>query len=361
MKIGIIGHLKFPIAKPYAGGLEAFTHAYTNALVNRGHEVTLFASGDSDPQLPLTSITPNATIPESNARLGRMCHDWIESVEDEAYAALMLQLSTSNFDVIHNHSLSPIPLQFSHLLPTPLMTTLHAPVLPRMAVELRRRGPEACGQFINISNANADAWRSLLPEQSVIHNGVDTSFWVRCKEEKQRRAIWFGRILPDKGTHLALRAAHRAGIPLDVVGPISDQNYFDTEVQPLLRPEDAYHGHRTHEELCTLISRSAVTLVTPCWDEPFGLVVAESLACGTPVAAFNRGALPELIGKSTGRLAKPGSVRELAQAIIGCMRLPGEICRRVAQEHYSFDRMVEQYESLYQSQSDWSFPNEVAA
>ncbi|MEO9590512.1 glycosyltransferase family 4 protein [Rhodopirellula bahusiensis] len=361
MKIGIIGHLKFPIAKPFAGGLEAFTHAYTSALVKRGHDVTLFAAGDSDPCLPVTSVLPNATIPESKARLGRVCHDWIECVEDEAYASLMLKLGDGDFDVIHNHSLSPIPLRFSHLLPTRLTTTIHAPVLPRMAAEIETRGAHNCGQFVNISNANAGAWKQLLPDQTVIHNGVDTACWGRRQEQKQRRAIWFGRILPDKGTHLALRAAHRAGIPLDVVGPISDQNYFDTEVMPLLRSCDAYHGHRTHEELNALISRSAVTLVTPCWDEPFGLVVAESLACGTPVAAFRRGALPELIGASTGRLAKPGSVRELAHAILGCMTLPGQICRRVAQEHYSFDRMIDQYEMLFQRQTDWTVPTEVAA
>ncbi|MCC9641976.1 glycosyltransferase family 4 protein [Rhodopirellula sp. JC740] len=361
MKIGIIGHLKFPIAKPFAGGLEAFTHAYTRALQLRGHDVTLFASGDSDRELPLRSITPAATIPESQSRTGRVCHEWIEGVEDEAYASLMSDLSTSDFDVIHNHSLSPIPLRFAELLPSRLLTTLHAPVLPRMASEIDVRGPEHCGHFVNISKANANAWRRLLPSQTIIRNGVDTNFWVRCQAPKKHRAIWFGRILPDKGTHLALRAAHRAGIPLDVVGPISDEDYFHSEVMPLMQAEDRYLGHRTHEELCGLISQSAVTIVSPCWDEPFGLVVAESLACGTPVAAFRRGAMPELISPSTGRLASPGNVRQLARAITYCMDLPGEVCRRVAQEHLSFDRMVDQYEALYKSQMGSVFPTEVAA
>ncbi|EMI15778.1 glycosyl transferase, group 1 family protein [Rhodopirellula maiorica SM1] len=347
MKIGVIGHLKHAIAKPYAGGLESFTHSYIRALVDRGHDVTLFASGDSDPALPLDPIVPTATIAESRRRLGRVHTPWVECVEDEAYESLMVRLAAADFDVIHNHSLSPIPLRFASIQPTRMITTLHTPVLPRMQSELESRGSENCGEFVNISEANAAVWRHWIPNQRIIHNGVDTRFWKNCCAPKQRRAIWFGRILPDKGTHLAIAAAQRAGLPIDIVGPIADQDYFDAEVSPKLSPSCVYLGHKTHEELCELVSRAAVALVTPCWDEPFGLVVAEALACGTPVAAFARGALPELITPSVGRLAAPGDVPALAAATRDALCLAGEVCRRVAQEKYSFDRMVSHYETLY--------------
>ncbi|MDA8745782.1 glycosyltransferase family 4 protein [Rubripirellula amarantea] len=356
MKIGIIGHLKFPIAKPFAGGLETFTHQFVSRLVSRGHQVTLFAAGDSDPRLPVHPVVAAGTIPDSQRRLGHYDVEWVESVEDEAYANLMANLASSNFDVIHNHSLSPIPLRFASTLPVRMLTTLHAPPLPRMVDEIRDRGPLACGDFVNISEANANAWSIALPRQTVIHNGVDTDFWKICSSTKTQRAIWFGRILSDKGTHYAIDAAHRAGLSIDVVGPISDQQYFDREVFPRLQPGDAFLGHRDHDELCQLISRSAVALVTPCWDEPFGLVVAEALACGTPVAGFARGALPELITQHVGQLAAPDNVDELAHAVKRCLQLSGEVCRRVAQEQFGLLRMVRNYEQLYQIA-----PTEVAA
>ena len=348
MKIAIVSHLKFPISRPFCGGLETFTFQYTQSLIDRGHDVTLFASGDSDPNLPLQPIIDRATIPESTRRLGRSDNGWIEAVEDEAYATLVERLGSGGYDVVHNHSLSPIPLRFASVLDTPIVTTLHAPPLPRMTTELVRRGADACGSFINISRSNASAWRTAIPKQTVIHNGVDTDFWKHCCEEKQQRAVWFGRILPDKGTHLAVRAAAAAGLPIDVIGPVCDQDYFHRRVLPSMGSRDRYLGHKTHEQLCELISRASVAMVTPCWDEPFGLVVAEALACGTPVAGFARGALPELIRPSVGCLAQPGSIDQLAAAARQCLSLSGMVARRYAQEHYSFDRMVRDYEIHYQ-------------
>ena len=349
MKIGIIGHLKFPIAKPFSGGLESFTHAFVASLVRRGHHVTLFAAGDSDSTLPVVPVVPMATIPDSIRTLGRVDHGWVEEVEDLAYLNLMNDLIDSDFDVLHNHSLSPIPLNFASSLPTGLITTLHVPVLPRMEAAVLSNSSERCGQFVNISAVNAKAWSHLLHDQTVIHNGVDTDFWRAHGQSQQRRAVWFGRILSDKGTALAIQAAHRAGLYIDVVGPISDQSYFDDCVSPLLLQEDCYHGHLKHQQLCKVVGRAAVTFVTPCWDEPFGLVVAESLACGTPVAGFARGALPELVTASTGRLATPGDIDALANAAIECLQLNSDVCRRVAQERFGFERMMMQYEDLYLS------------
>jgi len=357
MKIAVIGHLKFPIAKPFAGGLESFTYMFVEALVARGHQVTLFAAADSDFDLPLVPICKSSTIAASKNRLGKIEDEWIECVEDEAYENLMARLSTDRYDVIHNHSLSPIPLQCAGLLSTKLLTTLHTPLLPRMADVLRRRGQQNCGEFINISRSNARRWKSVLPNQTIIHNGVDCQFWNAChRRRKQKRAIWFGRIVADKGTHLAVQAAHRAGLPIDVVGPIADADYFRTEVAPRLSAQDNYLGHRTHEELCDLIGRSSVALVTPCWDEPFGLVVAEALACGTPVAAFARGALPELLTPEVGRLAVDCDVDALADAARHCLALSGRHCRELAEQRYSLDHMIDRYETVYHTHS-----REVAA
>jgi len=347
MNIAIIGHLKFPIRRPFAGGLEMFTFALVEALRQRGHEVTLFASGDSDSALPINPICPVATIPESMRKFGYLNHEWIESVEDDAYAELMRQLTKSEFDVVHNNSLSPVPLAYGRSIPNGMITTLHAPVLPRMERELTLRGADACGRFINISNVNRLAWEGLIPVQQVIHNGVDVRAWRPPMATKNPRAIWWGRILADKGTHLAIDAAHQAGMPIDLAGPISDNEYFQAEVEPRLHSDDRYLGHLEHDELCGRVSESAVAVITPCWDEPFGLVVAEALACGTPVAAFKRGALPELVTADVGRLAEPGDVPGLAEAIREATALNCWRCRRVAEVNYSLDRMVSEYEAYY--------------
>lgn len=348
MKIAIIGHLKFPIAKPYKGGLEMLTHAFVGRLIDRGHDVTLFASGDSDPALSLDAVVPKSTMQDSLERVGFHDHSLIEAQEDEAYERLMVRLMNSDFDVVHNHSISPIPLQFASLLPTGLITTLHVPVLPRMRDVLDIRGPQNCGTFVNISRSNARRWKGVLPHQTVIHNGIDTQFWTTYSGHRKDRVVWFGRILSDKGTHYAIDAAHAAGLAIDVVGPISNQAYFDQEVRPRLLAGDIYHGLQTHEEICQTVGAASVAAVTPCWDEPFGLVVAEALACGTPVAAFNRGAIRELVPKQVGRVVQPDCVGSLATAILECRSLSSDACRKHAQRYFSLNRMMDDYVDLYE-------------
>ena len=153
-------------------------------------------------------------------------------------------------------------------------------------------------------------------QQKVIHNGVDCEFWNHCGGPRRRRAVWFGRVHPDKGTHLAIDAAHRAGLPIDVVGPASDQAYYSKFVAPRLKADDVYHGLRSHKEICRIVGSASVALATPCWDEPFGLVVAEALACGTPVAGFARGALPELLPSPVGPRGRARGRR----SIVSCRR-----------------------------------------
>jgi len=346
VKIGLVAHLKYPIAKPYAGGLETFTAKFVEQLKERGHDVTLFASGDSDPQLNVSPITPTATMlcrfPKDEDR-----HNRVEELEDQAYNRLFDQLKHNDFDLIHNHSIHPIPLRRADELGRPMVTTVHVPVLPRLAEQLFEKSASECGSFINISEVNRKEWEPLLGDHAVIHNGVDTSFWKQCTRPRNGRAVWFGRILADKGTHWAIDAAHEAGIPIDLAGPIADDDYFRQMVLPRLRSADRYLGHASHEELCRIIGAAEACIVTPCWDEPFGLVVAEALACGTPVAAFARGALRELITDDIGQLAEPDDTRSLAEAIRRCRLIDSTQCRNVAQQRFSLTAMMNRYEDFY--------------
>jgi glycosyltransferase involved in cell wall biosynthesis len=132
-----------------------------------------------------------------------------------------------------------------------------------------------------------------------------------------------------------------------LAGPILDLDYFRAEVEPLLGPDATYAGHLAQDDLAALVGGSAVAVVTPAWDEPYGLVAAEALACGTPVAAYARGGLPEVLSPDTGRLAAGGDVDMLAAAITSALSLDRVQCRRHAEDELSLTRMVDRYEDLY--------------
>ena len=141
----------------------------------------------------------------------------------------------------------------------------------------------ADGTFVAVSHHTAAAWRHVT-DSEVIPNGVDLARW-RYGDGGPALA-WSGRIVPEKGTHLAIEIAQAAGMPLRLAGPIGDQQYYDSAVRPLLGHGIEYLGHLCQDDLARVVASSAATLVTPRWDEPYGLVVAESLACGTPVCAL---------------------------------------------------------------------------
>lgn len=159
--------------------------------------------------------------------------------------------------------------------------------------------------------------------------------------------MWSGRLVPEKAPHLAARAAVRAGLPIDLAGPCLDGDYFDREVRPLLGPHVRYVGHLGSDALVELAGRAAVAVVSPVWDEPYGLVAAEAMACGTPVAAFDRGALGEIVTDATGALAAAGDVGSLADAILRARTADRREVRRHAVEHLGIERMISAYEDVY--------------
>jgi glycosyltransferase involved in cell wall biosynthesis len=179
----------------------------------------------------------------------------------------------------------------------------------------------------------------------VIRNGIDLRCWTVGPGGGP--AVWTGRLVPEKGAHLAIEAARRAGVRLLLAGPASDAAYLDRWIRPRLGAGARWLGHLDQAELVRLVGSASVTVVTPDWDEPFGLVVAESLASGTPVAGFARGALPEIVGSGCGVLAPPRDVDGLARAIRAAARLDRRATRAHAERWFDHRRMVSAYEALY--------------
>ena len=179
----------------------------------------------------------------------------------------------------------------------------------------------------------------------MIPNGIDLERWQPAANVGEH-ALWFGRVVPDKGTHLAIDAARQAGIPLRLAGQIEDKRYFNEQIKPRLGPGVEYVGHLQRPELAAELARAAVALVTPCWEEPFGLVVAEALACGTPVAAFDRGAMRDLISDDVGCVVPANDVAALASGISVARGKSRQACRARAEALWGHDLMLQRYEAL---------------
>jgi glycosyltransferase involved in cell wall biosynthesis len=344
MRIGVIAHLKYPIAEPFAGGLEMHTHLLCRQLRLNGHDVTLFAATLSDPELGLEAICDQTEI----AKVGTAeAGDVAFFREHHAYLSLMSRLRRSAFDVIHNNSLHYLPVSMAETLPMPMVTTLHTPPFCWLESGIREASAPFA-RFVGVSEAMREQWSAVRPIDQVILNGIDLErFPWRARHDDSGHLIWYGRIVPEKGLHLALDAATLAGVALRFAGPILDQAYFDAEIAPRLTRETTYLGHLDHETLSKEIGQAAVFVCTPRWDEPYGLVVAEALACGTPVAAFARGAIPEILTPDCGALARPDDVQDLARAIARAVGLSRSACRARAEAACDVRRMITAYEKLY--------------
>lgn len=350
MKIGIISHLKFPIREPFAGGLEMHTYALAKGLIRRGHEVKVFATADSDACLNVEPMNLSTLSYEGHKSFEPNTNEFSEQFvrEHHAYMKLLLELADSDFDIIQNNSLNYLPLSMANTIKTPMVTTLHTPPFSWIQSAVLLERPYRKVHYVTVSQQNARSWEQYLPECPVIYNGIDLDTWQFSKRAEEGTAVWFGRIVPEKGLHLAIEAAHIAGLELHFAGPICDQRYWEKQILPRLEDTDTYHGHLNHEQLIQLIGRGKVFLCTPRWEEPYGLVVAEALACGTPVAAFRRGALPEILSDRTGRFAKPDSAKSLAEAALEATKLDRKECRRRAEKVAGLDRMIDEYTELYE-------------
>ena len=347
MQIGIIAHLKHPIAEPFAGGLEMHTHLLARSLRERGHAVTVFASSKSDAALGLEAICTETAI----AAVGTAeATDIAFFKEHHAYLSLMTDLRHRNFDIIHNNSLHYLPVAMADSLPVPMVTTLHTPPFCWLESGIRLCTARN-NTLVGVSHSVAKLWSHVRTADAVILNGIDLQrFAFHPQPDPDGYLVWYGRIVPEKGLHLAIAAARSIGLPLRIAGPVLDQDYFETMIAPELGQDIVHVGHLAHRELSRLIGGARAFLCTPRWDEPYGLVVAEALACGVPVAAFARGAIPEILDDTCGVLAKPDDVQSLAQAGLAALTLDRRACRARAEQICDAESMVDSYEALYLAQ-----------
>ncbi len=347
LRICFVAASRFPVREPFAGGLEAHTFTLARELIRRGHDVSLFAGPGSDPSLGARAleVTPFESSPQARADVASPPELWMQ--EHHAYLTLMLDLARgggTDFDLVHNNSLHHLPVAMAAALPVPMVTTLHTP--PVAWLESAVRFAPSTSRFVAVSDHLGRAWRHAVDTTTVL-NGVDTRRWSLGRGGGA--AIWSGRIVPEKAPHHAIDAARAAGLPIDLAGPVFDHDYFENAVRPRLGPDARLLGHLAQDELAAVVGAARVAVVTPDWDEPYGLVAAEAMACGTPVAAVRRGAMGELVDDQSGRLADPDDVAGLAAAIVAASELPRQEVRRSACTRFALGRMTDGYEAVYRA------------
>lgn len=346
LRIALLASSRHPVRQPFAGGLEAFVFELARALTAAGHRVTVFAAPGSSVDLPWEVVPVHTFAMTEESRQDPSTPEWVVH-ETHAYLSVMLDLAgplRDSFDIVHNHSLHYLPLAMARTVPVPMLTTLHTPPLKWLEQAVALPGGVA-SEFVAVSAFTARQWEPVNGPVPVIANGINLDDWRTGPGGDY--AVWSGRLVPEKGLPDAVAAARRAGLPLRIAGPVGSPEYFADHVRPLLGGSVTYEGHLCRADLNDLVGGAAVALVTPRWEEPYGLVTAEALACGTPVAAFARGGIPEILDGHSGRLAPPGDIESLAAAIRTAAALPRHRVRARAETHCSQAVMVERYVDRY--------------
>lgn len=345
LRIGLIGSVRFRQRPPFAGGLEAHTWMLAEGLRDRGHDVTMFGTDAPDGCAVRTVAIDWTPSEASRADLTSVPEEVV--AEHHAYLKILrsLALREVEVDVVHNNSTHLLPVAMAPLVPVPMVTTLHTPPTPWLESALALREPRA-GHVLSVSHANAAQWPAGTVDE-VVGNGVDCDVWHPRDDVRPAGAAWFGRLVPEKAPHLAIDAARAAGLEIELAGPVHDRRYFELQIAPRLGDDVRYLGHLGPAECARFIAAAEVCIVTPVWAEPFGFVVAEALACGTPVAGFASGAVPELLDETVGRLAPVGDVASLAAAVLEARGLDRSACRRHAVERFSLDTMVDRYTDVF--------------
>jgi len=331
MHIGMISPIAWRTPPRHYGPWEMVVSLLTEGLIDAGIKVTLFATGDSVTRANLRSICPKgyAEDPEIDAKVWECLH--ISEVFEHA----------QEFDLIHNH-FDFLPLSYSKLVKTPLLSTIHGFSSPKILPVFKKYNPFS--YYVSISNSDRNPELDYI---ATIHHGIDLEQFT-FNSTPDEYLLFFGRIHADKGTYEAIQIAKACKRKLIIAGIIQDESYFNEKIKPHINDDDiCYVGSAGPEKRNRLLGNALALLHPINFDEPFGLSVIESLACGTPVIAINRGSMPEII-----RYGKDGflvnSNTEAIEAVSEISVLNRADCRKRVEDRFTVKRMVDEYINIYQ-------------
>lgn len=370
LRVAVLGILSHPICKNALGGTEKFTYYLLEGLVKHNHSVTLFASGDSKTSAKLIPVCSHSIADRMNKINDiKSCK---QNVREEVvnYIDEIKKLSEieSQFDIIHDNTLSFVPTLLSSYLKIPVVTTLHLPTnQPYVTLAQNKEHKNPNHYNIAISKLQKDVNHDLK-YFDLVYNGLDIDEFLFSKYEKGY-ATWIGRIEPRKGIREAIIVAIESKVKFVFGGLIGDKDYFNKEIKPLIDNINVvFLGETVGKEKNDLIKNARYFVAPILWEEPFPYVVLESMACGTPIIGFARGSFPEsIIDGQTGLLINPSNkdirgnwvIKETG--LVGIKKAINRInimekseylkmrqnCRQRVENYFSLDTMIDKYVNVY--------------
>jgi UDP-glucose:tetrahydrobiopterin glucosyltransferase len=351
MKIAIVAPLVSAIREPQRGGSQAFVSDLARGLVDRGHEVHLYAASGSEVpgvQVIDTGVDHRALAATLYRASGGAVVRGL-GVAEGAFAGVYAAVREARYDVIHNHAFDAPAVRLATALHAPVVHTLHLPADTAVAEALRdaarsdRAPTVAC-----VSACQASAWRQVVRTDAILPPFVPTRL-IGWSPSVGDGAVFAGRLSPEKGAIEAIEIAQAAGVRIDVYGDSYDAEYTRERIDPRRAdPAVTVHPGVPRTVIWEVIARAAVVLCPARWEEPFGMVAAEAQACGTPIVAFRRGALEEVIVDGvTGFLVAPDDINAAADAVTSATELSRWQCRDHAESHLDLELALDAHEQLY--------------
>jgi glycosyltransferase involved in cell wall biosynthesis len=360
MKIAIMAPLVTAIREPQRGGSQAFVSDLARGLTGRGHDVHVYAASGS--KIPGVEVIDTGVDPESLAGTFYRAFGPFAGASGDAepanraaaaatsaFRTAYTTMRLSRYDVIHNHAFDAPAVRLATALQAPVVHTVHLP--PDTAVSAALRDAARHGRspaVAAVSEFQARAWRRVVRVDAVLPPYPPTGA-IPWSPAAGHGALFAGRLSPEKGAAEAIEIARAAGMPIDVYGDVYDPGYCREQIDP----RRTWSGVSVHEgvprvSLWEAMAQAAVVLFPARWDEPFGMAAAEAQACGTPVVAFRRGGLSEVIVDGmTGYLVPPDDLRAAAQAASELAEISRSACRKHAQEKLDLELSLDAHESLY--------------
>jgi glycosyltransferase involved in cell wall biosynthesis len=360
MKIAIMAPLVTAIREPQRGGSQAFVSDLARGLTGRGHDVHVYAASGS--KIPGVEVIDTGVDPESlagtfyrafgpsagpsrDAERANTAAAAAESAFRTAYTTMQL----TRYDVIHNHAFDAPAVRLATALQAPVVHTVHLP--PDTAVSAALRYAVGHGRspaVAAVSEFQARAWRRVVRVDAVLPPFPPTRA-ISWSPAVGYGALFAGRLSPEKGAAEAIEIARAAGVPIDVYGDVYDPGYCQEQIDPRRSwPGVSVHDGVPRVSLWEAMARAAVVLFPARWDEPFGMAAAEAQACGTPVVAFRRGGLSEVVVDGvTGYLVPPDDLRAAARAVSKLAEISRSACRKHAEERLDIELSLDAHESLY--------------
>lgn len=335
MKIAQIAPIVERVPPKKYGGTERVVHALTEELVKRGHDVTLFASGDSKSSAKIESVYPRAL---REARIADLygANPWTLLNFGLAYD------TQEEFDIIHDHN-APLSLPTANAASTPVVITMHGgfnPTNKKLFQTLRNPSVVSISQSQIYTAPN-------INHAGTVYNGLPMEHYP-FSAEHDGYLLYVGRITMEKGTHFAIEVAEYYDMELIIAAKLDagDRPYYKEYVEPRLSDRIRWIGEVDEDERNKLMSRARCFLHPVTWREPFGLTLIEAMACGSPVVAFNKGSIPEVVETGTTGFVVE-DIENMIEAVENLDSINREACRKHALENFSDKKMADGYEAIY--------------